>query len=58
MSGYDMDCVELTKKGSNLMSLVVHGLAERRPSVVYGDSLFAKSAFRGSGDDPTPFQVI
>ncbi|WCJ23821.1 P-loop containing nucleoside triphosphate hydrolases superfamily protein [Euphorbia peplus] len=41
MSVYGMESVRMRKKG-NLLSLVVPGLAERRPSLVHGDSIFAK----------------
>ncbi|XP_065863274.1 probable RNA helicase SDE3 [Euphorbia lathyris] len=41
MSVYGMVGVRMRKKG-NLLSLVVPGLAERRPSLVHGDFIFAK----------------
>ncbi|CAA6662775.1 unnamed protein product [Spirodela intermedia] len=56
MRGYDMECVAMRRKGSHLLTLEVHGLAERRPSLVYGDSLFVKPAFKDHGDDTRPYQ--
>lgn len=41
MRAYDMDGVELKRRG-HYLSLVVPGLAERRPSLVTGDYIFAK----------------
>jgi len=42
MSTYDMECVTMRRRGNNFLSLEVPGLAERRPSLVHGDSIFAK----------------
>lgn len=41
MRAYDMEGVELKRRG-HYLSLVVPGLAERRPSLVTGDFIFAK----------------
>ncbi|CAN1807994.1 Probable RNA helicase SDE3 [Linum perenne] len=41
MRAYDMECVVMKKRGI-FLSLVVPGLAERRPSLVHGDYIFVK----------------
>ncbi|KAJ3678467.1 hypothetical protein LUZ60_002270 [Juncus effusus] len=54
MRAYDMECVQMRKRGMYL-SLEVPGLAERRPSLVSGDHIFAKLAteFCPSLDSPS-----
>ncbi|KAM1216197.1 probable RNA helicase SDE3 [Malus sylvestris] len=42
MRSYDMEGVPLRKRGQQYLSLEVPGLAERRPSLVQGDFVFAK----------------
>lgn len=44
MSTYDMECITMRRRGNNFLSLEVPGLAERRPSLVHGDSIFARLA--------------
>lgn len=39
-----MECVTMRKRGNQFLSMVVPGLAERRPSLVHGDYIFAKLA--------------
>ena len=39
-----MECVMMRRKGSQFVALEVPGLAERRPSLVHGDFIFAKIA--------------
>ncbi|XP_050216719.1 probable RNA helicase SDE3 [Mercurialis annua] len=41
MRSYNMEAVKMRRRG-NFLSLVVLGLAERRPSLVYGDYIFVK----------------
>ncbi|GMH18834.1 hypothetical protein Nepgr_020675 [Nepenthes gracilis] len=41
---YDMKGVKMKKRGRCFLSLEVPGLAEKRPSLVHGDSIFAKLA--------------
>lgn len=54
MRTYDMEGVSMRKKG-NFLSLMVPGLAERRPSLVHGDHIFAKIA---NSDETAPtYQV-
>lgn len=52
MRSYDMEGVSMKRRGRNL-SLEVPGLAERRPSLVQGDFIFARHA----GSDARPYQV-
>ncbi|CAN0896914.1 Probable RNA helicase SDE3 [Linum grandiflorum] len=44
MRAYDMERVVMRKRG-NFLSLVVPGLAERRPSLVHGDYIFVKPTY-------------
>lgn len=53
MRAHDMENVTLMRKGLYL-SLVVPGLAERRPSLVNGDFIFAKHAYE---DASSAYQV-
>ncbi|KAF8388088.1 hypothetical protein HHK36_026754 [Tetracentron sinense] len=53
MRAHDMECVTMRKKGPQFLALEVPGLAERRPSLVYGDFVFAKLAYEDP-DDTTP----
>ncbi|EEF45264.1 ATP-dependent helicase NAM7, putative [Ricinus communis] len=43
MRSYDMEGVRMRRMG-NVLALMVPGLAERRPSLVYGDYIFVKLA--------------
>ncbi|KAK9288065.1 hypothetical protein L1049_016511 [Liquidambar formosana] len=55
MRAYDMERVAMRKKGFQYLTLEVPGLAERRPSLVHGDFIFAKPAFEDANDTP-PYQ--
>ncbi|GER34276.1 P-loop containing nucleoside triphosphatehydrolases superfamily protein [Striga asiatica] len=44
MRAYDMECVTLKRKWNQFLSLEVPGLAEKRPSLVSGDSIYVKLA--------------
>lgn len=57
MRTYDMECVTLRKKGYQFLSLEVPGLAERRPSLVHGDFIFAKLASEHDRDNMPAYQV-
>ncbi|KAK4766707.1 hypothetical protein SAY87_008349 [Trapa incisa] len=52
MEKHSMTSVELRRKGSRFLALDVPGLAEKRPSLVQGDFIFAKVV----GGDGTPYQ--
>ncbi|TXG72089.1 hypothetical protein EZV62_000668 [Acer yangbiense] len=52
MRAYDMENVTMRRKGQ-FLALVVPGLAERRPSLVHGDFIFAKLACE---DETSPYQ--
>ncbi|KAJ6430084.1 hypothetical protein OIU84_021483 [Salix udensis] len=53
MGRHDMECVTMRRRGGYL-SLVVPGLAERRPSLLQGDDIFVKLA--DADDTTTPYQ--
>ncbi|CAM8923535.1 unnamed protein product [Rhodiola kirilowii] len=55
MRCYDMECVTMRRRGS-LFALEVPGLAERRPSLVYGDVVFAKLVSDSSDGNTRPYQ--
>ncbi|TKY71145.1 RNA helicase SDE3 [Spatholobus suberectus] len=42
MRTYDMECISMRKRTNHFLTLVVPGLAERRPSLVHGDYIFVK----------------
>ncbi|XP_007030666.2 PREDICTED: probable RNA helicase SDE3 [Theobroma cacao] len=44
MRSHSMECVMMRRKGPQFVALEVPGLAERRPSLVHGDYVFAKTA--------------
>ncbi|KAI4317867.1 hypothetical protein L6164_025698 [Bauhinia variegata] len=44
MRSYDMECITMKKRPNQLLSMVVPGLAERRPSLVHGDFIIARLA--------------
>ncbi|WOL03127.1 putative RNA helicase SDE3 isoform X1 [Canna indica] len=56
MRTHDMECVTMKRRGYHFVSLEVPGLAERRPSLVYGDYIFAKLATENADDDSRPYQ--
>ncbi|KAK9292346.1 hypothetical protein L1049_020312 [Liquidambar formosana] len=56
MRCYDMEFVAMKRKGYQYLGLEVPGLAERRPSLVYGDFVFAKLASHNSEDTERPYQ--
>ncbi|OMO85646.1 putative RNA helicase SDE3 [Corchorus olitorius] len=49
MRAYSMENINMRKSGK-LLSLKVPGLAERRPSLVHGDNIFAKLAFEDTSE--------
>ncbi|KAH0665897.1 hypothetical protein KY285_027103 [Solanum tuberosum] len=55
MRDYDMESVTMKRKGPQFLSLDVPGLAERRPSLVYGDFIFARIA-SADASETTPYQ--
>lgn len=57
MRGYDIERVNMKSKGSHFLTLEVPGLAEKRPSLVYGDFIFAKLASEDVNDTSPPYQV-
>lgn len=56
MRTYDMECVTLRRKVHQFLSLEVPGLAERRPSLVHGDYIFAKLASEHDNDNVPVYQ--
>ncbi|GAB2294816.1 Probable RNA helicase sde3 [Dionaea muscipula] len=50
IKSYDMECVSMKRKGRFFVTLVVPGLAEKRPSLVHGDSIYAGLA-AGDADE-------
>ncbi|KAK4365941.1 hypothetical protein RND71_013821 [Anisodus tanguticus] len=55
MRDYDMESVTMQRRGPQFLSLDVPGLAERRPSLVYGDYIFARLA-TANASGITPYQ--
>ncbi|THF99592.1 hypothetical protein TEA_023853 [Camellia sinensis var. sinensis] len=55
MRGYDMECIVFGKKGP-FLTLEVPGLAEKRPSLVCGDFIYAKLASEDANDRTRPYQ--
>ncbi|KAK2998741.1 hypothetical protein RJ639_024663 [Escallonia herrerae] len=53
MRKHDMECVTMRRRGAHFLALEVPGLAERRPSLVHGDLVFAKFASMNP-DNTTP----
>lgn len=45
MRRHNMECVQMTRKGARLLTLVVPGLAEKRPSLLQGDIVRVKLAY-------------
>lgn len=56
MRSYDMEGVPLRKRGQQYLSLEVPGLAERRPSLVQGDYVFAKLEYED--ERSLPYKVV
>lgn len=56
MRTYDMECVTMKGKRNQFLSLEVPGLAEKRPSLVNGDSIFVKLATEDETSNPV-YQV-
>ncbi|KAM7280885.1 hypothetical protein ACFE04_008019 [Oxalis oulophora] len=55
MRSHNMERVTMKRNG-NFLSLVVPGLAERRPSLVHGDHIFAKIVGENGDDKFPPYQ--
>lgn len=58
MRSYDMEYVTLRRRGYHFLSLDVPGLAERRPSLVHGDHVFAKLSEYADDTTVHPYQVV
>lgn len=58
MRSYDMEHVNLRRRGYRYLSLEVPGLAERRPSLVHGDHVFAKLSEYADDTTSDPYQVV
>ncbi|XP_004297116.1 PREDICTED: probable RNA helicase SDE3 [Fragaria vesca subsp. vesca] len=56
MRSYDMEHVNLRRRGYRYLSLEVPGLAERRPSLVHGDHVFAKLSEYADDTTSDPYQ--
>lgn len=52
-----MERVTMKHRGMQFLSLEVPGLAERRPSLVYGDYIFAQPAYQDASG-MKPYQVL
>ncbi|KAL2942118.1 putative RNA helicase SDE3 [Bienertia sinuspersici] len=50
IKAYDMENVTLRRKGYQFLTLEVLGLAERRPSLVHGDSVYARLSSTEAAD--------
>lgn len=57
MRTHDIEGVAMRRKGAHLLALEVPGLAERRPSLVQGDYVFAKFV-SWNADDTTPASQV
>lgn len=55
MRMHDMENVTMRRVGNHLLALEVPGLAEKRPSLVYGDFIFVKPI--NDAVDNKPYQV-
>lgn len=55
MRMHDMENVTMRRVGSHLLALEVPGLAEKRPSLVYGDRIFVKPI--DDAFDSKPYEV-
>lgn len=56
MRSHDMEDVTMRRRGNQFLSLEVPGLAERRPSLVYGDYIFAQLVTDEPNDNAKPYQ--
>ncbi|KAL6185759.1 hypothetical protein ACLB2K_041886 [Fragaria x ananassa] len=56
MRSYDMEHVNLRRRGYRYLSLEVPGPAERRPSLVHGDHVFAKLSEYADDTTSDPYQ--
>lgn len=56
MKARHMENVTMKRRGQ-FLSLEVPGLAEKRPSLVHGDFIFAKFACEDQGENSYPYQV-
>ncbi|XP_050372396.1 probable RNA helicase SDE3 isoform X2 [Argentina anserina] len=56
MRSYDMEYVSMRRRGYHYLSLEVPGLAERRPSLVHGDHVFAKLSEYADDTTLDPYQ--
>lgn len=56
MRAHDMESVTMRRRGSQYLSLEVPGLAERRPSLVQGDFIFAQLATGKPESSYRPYQ--
>lgn len=56
MRSHYMELVTMRKRGHQFLSIEVLGLAERRPSLVHGDFVFAKLASGYENDTNPPYQ--
>ncbi|KAI8024587.1 putative RNA helicase SDE3 [Camellia lanceoleosa] len=54
MRCHDMERITMSRKGANLLALVVLGVVERRPSLVHGDFAFAMLASQSENDTYPP----
>lgn len=57
MLGYSMEEVTMKRKGNHYLSLMVPGLAEKRPSLVSGDFIFVKHSDKIVQANYYPYQV-
>ncbi|XP_039120023.1 probable RNA helicase SDE3 [Dioscorea cayenensis subsp. rotundata] len=53
---HDMESVTMRRRGNHFLSLEVPGLAEKRPSLVCGDYIFAKALTGDPEDTGSPYQ--
>ncbi|KAK1259712.1 putative RNA helicase SDE3 [Acorus gramineus] len=56
MRGHDLEHVIMRRRHYLFLALEVPGLAERRPSLVCGDFIFAKPVIEREGDNQRPYQ--
>ncbi|XP_072980559.1 probable RNA helicase SDE3 isoform X1 [Typha angustifolia] len=56
MRAHDMVCVTMKRRGNQFLSLEIPDLAERRPSIIYGDYILAQLATDDPDSDIRPYQ--